>query len=97
MNNHMDNIIMNNLVDYILQLSEALGKDTYANNRPLYTTHLVRAATMLALLYRSNDLESITNIVVDENRNHGWSYLQGAYGEKVNKTWNIFYKSCNVK
>jgi hypothetical protein len=88
--------ITNKLADYILVLSEALEKDNYANNRPMYTKHLAAGAVMLALLQKNKNLAEIVDLVKQENRNYGWSYIKGPYGEIIGTAWEEFLNTANI-
>ena len=88
--------ILSKLNDYIFLIEEAQEKDNYAENRSLFKSHLSEAAKMYAHLIKSNNINSITQLVLDENRNHGISFMPGAYGEKISIYWSDFVKASNI-
>lgn len=79
--------ILNKLTGYTFALRDALERTNEANERPKITKHLAAAAEMYALLHMHQTSDAIAHIVKVENRIHGWSYLSGETGEKVQKKW----------
>lgn len=89
--------IIEKLTEYTLARKEALESTNEANERPLITNHLAVAAEMYALLNKHKNLSAIERIVKTEIRSHGWSYISGTAGEKVEKHWVAFTDATGIK
>lgn len=89
--------ILEKLTDYSLSLRNALKNTREANERPHLTGHLANAAEMHALLYKYKDVSAIQELVKDEIRSHGWSFISGDAGEKVARSWQAFIDATGIK
>ena len=88
--------VLAKLNDYVLLLSEAQEKDNYANNRPMFTKRLAAAAEMYALLHKNHEVTAIDALVQQEIRAHGWSFIEGPYGENIASAWVAFTKATGI-
>ena len=89
--------ILNKLTGYTFALRDALERTNETNERPKITRHMAAAAEMYALLHMHQTSEAIAHIVEVENRIHGWSYLSGETGEKVQKKWVEFIDAAGIE
>jgi hypothetical protein len=79
--------ILEKLTDYTLSLREDLANTKGANERSLLTKYLAAAAEMYALLYKHKNISAIEELVKEEMRSHGWSFISGEDGEKLVSNW----------
>jgi hypothetical protein len=86
--------ILGKLTDYTLSLRDALINTKEANERPLLKGHLAVAAEMYALLYKYKDVSAIEELVKDDIRSHGWSFISG---ERVANSWQAFIDATGIK
>jgi hypothetical protein len=89
--------ILNKLTGYTFALRDALERTNETNERPKITRHMAAAAEMYALLHMHQTSEAIAHIVEVENRIHGWSYLSGETGEKVQRKWVEFIDAAGIE
>ena len=78
------------LVDYILCLSESLAHTGQANDRPLYEKYLADAAVLLALVERDVDIGELKQRVQNHERLLSNTWLVGDEHRAVFEAWGKF-------
>ena len=65
------------LADYVLALSDSLGRTHRAEDRPLYERYLAESAVLLALAVRGTASEALATRVAQHERLWGQTFLVG--------------------
>lgn len=89
--------IFEKLTDYTLALKEELESTSEANERSLLTGRLAAAAEMYAVLHSTNDVSEIQELVQNEVRAHGWSFIAGSCGEIIASKWVAFTSAVGIE
>lgn len=64
-----------------------IEKDVSCINQ--YSSHL-EWLDIFEIAFNNNDIALLTNLIEQESRSYGWSYLPNDYGEKVETAfWNL--------
>lgn len=84
--------IETSLAEYVEILADSLDNTKYTNDRAVYEKHLAVAARMFLAIRRDNGTEELRELVEQERRSFGWSYLSGEEGVKAEKAFNSFAK-----
>jgi hypothetical protein len=77
------------LAAYVEVLSASAAATQHSNDRPEYTKRLASAARIFLLLHQGRQAEAI-QLVAEERRAYGWSYLSGAPGAAAAIAFSTF-------
>jgi len=80
------------LADYIRGLIQSLATTSRAEDRTRYVSHLAAAARIFAAL-RSSDATAVEQLLADEERAFGWSYLSDKEGQAAT---TAFTRLCKI-
>ena len=80
--------IESSLAEYVEVLASSLDNTKHANDRSVYEKHLAVAARMLVAASKENGIKELREIVAEERRSFGWSFLSGEEGERAERAFN---------
>jgi hypothetical protein len=76
------------LAGYIQTLTESSEQTHRAEDRRRYTEHLATAARIFVAVHQDSD--TLRQLVADERRAYGWSYLADETGARAERAFNEF-------